>query len=105
MPNGFSKRQQCIYASMFVQHTKRNMLNGMRDDSTRTRSACFALFFLQYQLALLVPRDARPPRFEPLLTRVKPWKRMRLGVQHDLVKRQDIVRTEEEVEVLECLGL
>ena len=30
---------------------------------------------------------------------------MSLGVQHNLVERQDIVGSEEEVEVLECFGL
>jgi hypothetical protein len=70
---------------------------------------CFALIGLllifQYQLPLRVSRDARPPRLEALLTRVEPWEGMGFGIQHDLVKRQDVIRAEEEVEVLERLGL
>jgi hypothetical protein len=30
---------------------------------------------------------------------------MRFGVEHDLVERKQIVGTEEEVEIFECLGL
>lgn len=32
------------------------------------------------------------------------WQRVRLRVEHPIIERQQVVRGEEEVEVLECLG-
>lgn len=68
-------------------------------------SSFLSLLLLTHHIPLLIPRQPRPIRFEALLTRIEPRKRMRLGIKHDLIQRQQIVRAEEQVEVLERLGL
>ena len=57
------------------------------------------------QLALLIARNALPTRLEALPTRIKPGERMCLGIEHNLVEREEVVRAEEEVEVLQRFGL
>ena len=57
------------------------------------------------QLALLITRNALPTRLEALPTRIEPGERMGLGIKHYLVKWEEVVGAEEEVEVLQRLGL
>lgn len=68
-------------------------------------SSFLGLLLRMYHISLLVPRQPRPIRLEALLARIEPRERMRLGVKHDLIERQQVVGAEEQVEVLERLGL
>lgn len=53
-------------------------------------------------LPLRIPRFPFPPSREQR-SHIKPRERVRLGIQHDLVQRQQIVRREEQVKILERL--
>lgn len=57
------------------------------------------------QIPILIPGDPLPPRLKSLLARIKHRERMRFRIKHDLVEGENVVGSEEEVEVLEgfCL--
>lgn len=94
--NALPQRQQCkSYIHALHRCTRALLTRALR---ARRRRAIRVR--LEHQVALRVARDARPPRLEALLARVEARERMRLGIQHDLIERQDVAGSEEEVEVL-----
>ena len=60
--------------------------------------------FLADELAISTAWLSLPTGLEEL-AHLKAWERVGFRIKHDLSKRQHIIRTEEEVEVLERLGL
>lgn len=80
------------FAKNDIDISKRLKYRGIMQARSRTTPPSFSLW--PYQITLFVPRYPLPSRLEPLLARVKPGKRVRLRVQHDLIERKEVVRTE-----------
>ena len=101
---GRLQRQVCLKTAVRI-HPLANLRQVLQDHCQSRVIFLLLLLLGPDQLALLITRNALPTRLEALPTRIEPGERMGLGIKHYLVKWEEVVGAEEEVEVLQRLGL